>query len=83
VDAGAKAALKELSKSFPPGLEYAVAFDSTTVVGDSIREVLVTLAEAISIVIIVIFLFLLDWRATIIRFGASSSLVISRFNAKK
>ncbi len=66
VDSQAKAALKELSKSFPPGLEYAIAFDSTTVVGDSIREVLVTLAEAIAIVIIVIFLFLLDWRATII-----------------
>ena len=66
VDAAAKAALLELSKSFPPGLKYAVAFDSTTVVGDSIREVLVTLAEAIAIVIVVIFLFLLDWRATII-----------------
>ena len=66
VDAAAKAALKELSKSFPPGLEYAVAFDSTTVIGDSIREVLITLAEAIVIVIAVIFLFLLDWRATII-----------------
>ena len=66
VDAAAKAALLELSKSFPPGLKYAVAFDSTTVVGDSIREVLVTLAEAITIVIVVIFLFLLDWRATII-----------------
>ncbi len=66
VDADAKAALKELSKSFPPGLEYAIAFDSTTVVGDSIHEVLVTLAEAIVIVILVIFLFLLDWRATII-----------------
>jgi HAE1 family hydrophobic/amphiphilic exporter-1 len=66
VDAQAKAALAELSKSFPPGLQYAIAFDSTTVVGDSIREVLVTLSEAIIIVIIVIFLFLLDWRATII-----------------
>ena len=66
VDAKAKAALKELSRSFPPGLEYVIAFDSTTVVGDSIREVLVTLAEAIAIVIVVIFLFLLDWRATII-----------------
>jgi hydrophobic/amphiphilic exporter-1 (mainly G- bacteria), HAE1 family len=66
VDARAKAALKELSKSFPPGLEYAVAFDSTTVIGDSIREVLITLSEAIVIVILVIFLFLLDWRATII-----------------
>ena len=51
VDARAKAVLTGLSKSFPPGLEYAVAFDSTTVIGDSIREVLVTLAEAIVIVI--------------------------------
>jgi HAE1 family hydrophobic/amphiphilic exporter-1 len=66
VDRQAKAALQQLSKSFPPGLEYAIAFDSTTVVGDSIREVMVTLAEAIAIVIVVIFLFLLDWRATII-----------------
>ena len=66
VDRDAKAALKELSKSFPPGLEYAIAFDSTTIVGDSIREVMTTLGEAIAIVILVIFLFLLDWRATII-----------------
>jgi HAE1 family hydrophobic/amphiphilic exporter-1 len=66
VDARARAALKELSKSFPPGLEYVIAFDSTTIVGDSIREVLITLAEAIVIVVVVIFLFLLDWRATII-----------------
>ena len=66
VDSRAKAALADLSKNFPPGLEYAIAFDSTTVVGDSIREVLVTLVEAILIVILVIFLFLLDWRATII-----------------
>ncbi|MGA2890363.1 MAG: efflux RND transporter permease subunit [Terracidiphilus sp.] len=66
VDKNAKARLLELSKSFPPGLQYVIAFDSTTVVGDSIREVLVTLAMAIFIVIAVIFLFLLDWRATII-----------------
>ena len=66
VDRAAKAALVKLSKNFPPGLEYAVAFDSTTVVGDSIREVLITLGAAILIVIAVIFLFLLDWRATII-----------------
>jgi len=66
VDRNAKAMLADLSKSFPPGLNYAIAFDSTTIVGDSIREVLVTLGEAIAIVIIVIFLFLLDWRATII-----------------
>jgi len=66
VDRDAKAVLVELKKSFPPGLDYSIAFDSTTIVGDSIHEVLVTLAEAIVIVIVVIFLFLLDWRATII-----------------
>ncbi len=66
VDARCKAALEKMKSSFPPGLEYAIAFDSTTAVGDSIHEVLVTLGEAIVIVIVVIFLFLLDWRATII-----------------
>ena len=66
VDRRAKAALEQLAKNFPPGLEYRIAFDSTTAVGDSIREVLLTLTEAIVIVIAVIFLFLLDWRATII-----------------
>ena len=66
VDRAAKAELDRLAKSFPPGLRYEVPFDTTTVVGDSIREVLQTLGIAISIVIAVIFLFLLDWRATII-----------------
>jgi HAE1 family hydrophobic/amphiphilic exporter-1 len=66
VDKAAKAALLELSKSFPPGITYVVAFDTTTVIGDSVKEVVSTLEEAILIVIAVIFLFLLDWRATII-----------------
>ena len=66
VDRQARAVLLELSKQFPPGLRYAIAFDTTTVVGDSIREVLQTLVEAIVIVIVVIFFFLQDWRATII-----------------
>ena len=66
VDKAAKTALEELSKSFPPGMKYVIAFDTTTVVGDSVKEVVTTLEEAIAIVIIVIFLFLLDWRATII-----------------
>jgi len=66
VDKAAKVELEELSKSFPPGIKYVIAFDTTTVVGDSVKEVVTTLEEAIIIVIIVIFLFLLDWRATII-----------------
>jgi HAE1 family hydrophobic/amphiphilic exporter-1 len=66
VDRRAKVELERLSKSFPPGLEYAIAFDSTTAVGESIQEVLRTLGISVVIVIAVIFLFLLDWRATII-----------------
>jgi len=66
VDKQCKAVLTELAKSFPPGLEYVIAFDTTTVVGDSIKEVVETIFEAIVIVIIVIFFFLQDWRATII-----------------
>jgi HAE1 family hydrophobic/amphiphilic exporter-1 len=66
VDKAARAVLAELSKSFPPGMKYVIAFDTTTVVGDSVKEVITTLEEAIVIVIIVIFFFLLDWRATII-----------------
>ncbi len=66
VDKAAKAVMVELSKSFPPGIKYVIAFDTTTVVGDSVKEVVTTLEEAVIIVIIVIFLFLLDWRATII-----------------
>ena len=66
VDRDAKAELAELAKSFPPGMKYAVAFDTTTIVGASIHEVIKTLIEAIIIVILVIFFFLQDWRATLI-----------------
>ena len=66
VDKRCRAVLAELQKSFPPGMKGIVAVDTTTVVGDSIREVVRTIGEAILIVILVIFLFLQDWRATII-----------------
>ncbi|MGA7524721.1 MAG: multidrug efflux RND transporter permease subunit [Acidobacteriaceae bacterium] len=66
VDSDAKAELARLSKSFPPGMKYAIAFDTTTIVGASIHEVIKTLIEAILIVIAVIFFFLQDWRATLI-----------------
>ncbi|HET8924997.1 MAG TPA: multidrug efflux RND transporter permease subunit [Candidatus Acidoferrum sp.] len=66
VDRAAKEELLRLSKSFPPGLKAAVAFDSTTVIGESIRDVLITLLEAIVLVILVIYIFLQDWRSTFI-----------------
>jgi HAE1 family hydrophobic/amphiphilic exporter-1 len=66
VDRAAKTELLRLSKNFPPGLKYAVAFDTTTVVGESIKDVIVTLLQAVCLVIIVIYLFLQDWRSTFI-----------------
>jgi HAE1 family hydrophobic/amphiphilic exporter-1 len=66
VDKAVKAELLRLSKRFPPGLKGTIAFDTTTVVGESIREVLITLSLAILFVIVVIFLFLQDWRTTLI-----------------
>ena len=58
--------LERLSARFPPGIRYQVAFNTTDVVEESIREVLITLAEAIGLVVLVIFVFLQTWRSTII-----------------
>jgi hydrophobic/amphiphilic exporter-1 (mainly G- bacteria), HAE1 family len=66
VSKGVRAALDELSKQFPPGIKYTVAFDATVFVNESIKEVLKTLALAICLVVLVIFLFLQDWRTTLI-----------------
>jgi HAE1 family hydrophobic/amphiphilic exporter-1 len=66
VDKAAKAELLRLSNNFPPGIKAAVAFDTTTVIGESIRDVLITLLQAIALVIIVIYVFLQDWRSTFI-----------------
>ncbi|PSB27738.1 efflux RND transporter permease subunit [Stenomitos frigidus] len=61
-----KAELAKLKGSFPPGLNYQVALDTTLYVDASLKEVVKTLFEAIVLVIIVIFFFLQDWRTTLI-----------------
>ena len=66
VDHAVRSELARLSKRFPPGLHYAIAFDTTTFVGDSIREVLKTLVEAVVFVMLVMLIFLQDWRSTLI-----------------
>ena len=66
VDRLAIAELERLAKRFPPGMTLHLAFDTTDAVGESIREVLKTLGSAIVLVILVIFVFLEDWRSTII-----------------
>jgi hydrophobic/amphiphilic exporter-1 (mainly G- bacteria), HAE1 family len=66
VDRAAKAEMLQLSRNFPPGLKYAVAFDTTEVIAESIRDVLITLLQAIFLVVLVIYIFLQDWRSTFI-----------------
>jgi HAE1 family hydrophobic/amphiphilic exporter-1 len=60
------AELDRLAKHFPPGMKYEIAFDTTDAVGESIRDVVSTLGTAVVLVILVIFVFLEDWRSTII-----------------
>jgi hydrophobe/amphiphile efflux-1 (HAE1) family protein len=61
-----KARLKELSASFPADLAYEVVFDNTVFVKSSLEEVVHTFVEALVLVLIVVFLFLQSWRATLI-----------------
>ncbi|MGY4255885.1 hydrophobe/amphiphile efflux-1 (HAE1) family protein [Bradyrhizobium sp. USDA 4516] len=61
-----QATLARLSERFPPGLTYLVQYDSTTFVSDTIKEVMKTLGEAFVLVVIVVFLFLGNLRATVI-----------------
>ncbi|MDQ2679751.1 MAG: efflux RND transporter permease subunit [Candidatus Eremiobacteraeota bacterium] len=63
---GVQDKLDELQKTFPPGVRYKIAFNSTTFVKESIKEVLTTLVVAIVLVVLVIFLFLQDPRSTLI-----------------
>jgi len=58
--------LERLSTAFPPGMKYQVAFDTTLFVEASLEEVLITLGIAIVLVVLIIFIFLQDWRTTLI-----------------
>src|SRR5215204_5745244 len=66
VERAVSAEMERLSRQFPPGIKYQVAFNTTDVVEESINEVLKTLVEAIALVVLVIFIFLQTWRSTII-----------------
>jgi HAE1 family hydrophobic/amphiphilic exporter-1 len=66
VERAVRTEMDRLALTFPPGLKYQIAFNTTQVVAESIREVLITLAEAIALVVLVMFVFLQNWRTTLI-----------------
>jgi HAE1 family hydrophobic/amphiphilic exporter-1 len=77
--AGARKLMETQSKLFPPGLAYAVALDTTVAVTEGMNEIVHTLFEAIGLVIIVVYLFLQGWRATIIPLLAVPVSLVATF----
>src|SRR2546430_1534915 len=74
------ARMTELAKSFPAGVHWSIAFDTTPYVTASIREVVKTLFEALLLVTLVVFVFLQSWRATLIPVVAVPVSVIGAFS---
>jgi len=74
-----RAKMQELSRDFPEGLEYAVVYDPTVFVRDSIRSVVATLLEAVLLVVLVVILFLQTWRASIIPLLAVPVSIVGSF----
>ncbi len=73
------AKLAELKKSFPPDVNYVVPFESVTIIQVSMHEVVLTLLKALALVAFVVFLFLQNWRATIIPILAIPVSILSAF----
>lgn len=71
--------MKKLSLNFPEGMTYEIPFDMTTYISESIHEVYKTLFEALILVIIVVFLSLQNWRATLIPIVAVPISLIGTF----
>ena len=78
---GVRKVMSELRGRFPSDLEYAYTLDTTAAVSEGIREILITLAEAMVLVVFVVFLFLQNWRATLIPTVAVPVSLIGTFAA--
>ena len=74
-----KEVMEEISKNFPEGMSYEIPFDMTTYISESIHEVYKTLFEALILVIIVVYLSLQSWRATVIPLVAVPISLIGTF----
>jgi multidrug efflux pump len=72
-------AVKEMKPSFPQGVDYDIIYDPTVFVRDSIKAVVITLLEAISLVVLVVILFLQTWRASIIPLIAVPVSIVGTF----
>ena len=74
-----KKALEDASKNFPEDITYSIPYDSTDFISASIHDVVKTFIEALLLVILIIFIFLQSWRATIIPFIAVPVSIVGAF----
>jgi HAE1 family hydrophobic/amphiphilic exporter-1 len=79
VAADVKAMMKDLKQRFPNDVDYAIGLDTTLPVTEGIKEIVTTLLEAMALVILVVFLFLQNWRATLIPLIAVPVSLIGTF----
>ena len=77
--AGIRARMEELKRSFPPDVEYAIVYDTTPFITESINEVFKALRDAIVLVALVVLLFLQSWRATLIPLIAVPVAIVGTF----
>ncbi|MBL8469325.1 efflux RND transporter permease subunit [Methyloversatilis discipulorum] len=80
VSAAVRETMAELSKDFPPSVEYRIVYDPTQFVRASIKAVIVTLLEAIALVVLVVIVFLQTWRASIIPLLAVPVSIVGTFS---
>jgi multidrug efflux pump len=71
--------MKQLKRYFPPGMEYAVVYDTTPFIRESIREVFETLFDAVVLVAVVVLVFLQNWRSALIPLVAVPVAVVGTF----
>ncbi|WP_159995477.1 efflux RND transporter permease subunit [Roseomonas sp. 18066] len=77
--AAVTARLDALAAAMPQGMEYSIPYDTTTFVRVSIQQVIATFLEAVALVVVVVFLFLQSWRATVIPLIAIPVSIIGTF----
>jgi hydrophobe/amphiphile efflux-1 (HAE1) family protein len=78
---GVRQVMDALAPTFPPGIHYSIPFDTTLFVSESVHEVVVTLLIAGFLVLLVVFIFLESWRATLIPMVAVPVSLIGAFSA--
>jgi HAE1 family hydrophobic/amphiphilic exporter-1/multidrug efflux pump len=76
---GVRTAMEDLSSRFPPGLEYVAPYDTTLFIDASVETVIHTFIEAFLIVIVILFIFLQNWRFTVIAMSVVPVAVVGTF----